>query len=487
MGVAIYRYNDPAKTLDPFDLTNPRIIFTSIEDPPPPPPPPGNLALLVTAAEVEMWRDRAKNGPYRVTGDVRANSPGHWTEMVQSSTLTFSSWRWSGPTNTDSAGRLVKGTLTNDPPGSTKTGAMSMFDAAVVAVVNNNTSLAQSVIDEIAWYAGQSDLDFTNRTRYPLGWFNDLNPLFNLSSWVLTLAQAYDVATVLATKNSTVEGWFNELAVLCDDALRTLDNVFPNRKDDSYTSRQSWVNTGIQASTRLGSGSIVYHLDISRYYNNRRTDMAGFLGFSGLLNGNATHISWANRYMREWVMFANRTTVGQETCGDHNRGSDSFPQLGFAYDVTSFGRFAPFMEASARAGDTSLYNFSSSEGAAVPTWGSNHQKSMKQVLAQRIGWVAGTLTPQYTGSGAPPGTFVAGDESYRIRSRRTNGNEIGQDACLLYAASYYKEPGWFEVVNRQGTPSGFTASPNNEGSVGGWRVDRRNRFLRSLDANPHGG
>ena len=468
-----------------FAEWSPFVTPTGVEPPTPPTAPGDLLGLLVTEAEVAMWRDRAKNGPYRVTGDVSNNSPGHWAEMVNSSTLNFTSWRWSGPTNL-TGGRVNKDASTsNDPPGTVKSGAISLLDAAVVAVVNDNTTLAQAVIDEIAWYPTQTNLNFGSRTLYPFDYYNDINPLFMMAQWVLYLVQAYDIAMVLGTGSATVEGWFDDLGELCDDSLRnSLGSVFPNRADDSYSSRSSFVDTGLNGSTRLANGSIVYHSTISKFYNNRRTEMAGYLGLSGLLTGRTTHVSWAKRYAREWMMFGNRTTV--ETFGDHNRGTSGYPQKGYEYDIKSLARILPFMEALARQGDTSLYDFTSSEGSAHPTWGSDHAKTMREVLTQRIGWVNGTITAQYTSDGDPPPSSIAGDAYYRIKSRRSGQNEIVQDGWLLAPASYYNEPGWVNVIGRIGTPSGFTSTPNNDGPVGGWRLDTRSRFMRSLDANPYG-
>lgn len=111
---------------------------------------------------------------------------------------------------------------------------------------------------------------------------------------------------------------------------------------------------------------------------------------------------------------------------------------------------------------------------------------MKEAFEQRIAWIAQTNTAQYTGSGAPPSSSVAGDEFFRIKSYRSStGNEIGTDGMLLFAAIYYNEPGWIDVILRQGTPTGFSVSPNPSGPVTGWRVDGRSRFLRSTEANPH--
>ena len=133
-------------------------------------------------------------------------------------------------------------------------------------------------------------------------------------------------------------------------------------------------------------------------------------------------------------------------------------------------------------------DFSSSEGSAHPTWGSNHFKTMKQVIEQRIKTVDQTIAAQYTDSSAPPSSSVAGDETFRIKSRHTGTNrEIITDGMFICAAAYYNEPSWVDVINRVGTPTEFTDPPQGAGAPTGWKVDFRSRFLRSIGSSPHGG
>ena len=59
------------------------------------------------------------------------------------------------------------------------------------------------------------------------------------------------------------------------------------------------------------------------------------------------------------------------------------------------------------------------------------------------------------------------------------------DANFLYAANYYNRSDWQDIILRVGMPSGFTSLVQGVGNLSGWRADWRNRFLRSLDANPY--
>ena len=44
--------------------------------------PASRIGLFHTAADVEMWRDRAEYGPYQTEGDAFSRSPGEWDKVV---------------------------------------------------------------------------------------------------------------------------------------------------------------------------------------------------------------------------------------------------------------------------------------------------------------------------------------------------------------------------------------------------------------------
>ena len=451
--------------------------------------PTDNLSMLVASNEIALWQQRAANGPFRVAGDFSSNSPGHWSEMQSDASANWSSARWSGPPELNSDGSVARlgqtsGRTANDPPGETMRMGYRMKGAAYVAVTTNDAQMARNILAEIRWHSQQSRLNFANKTLYPDNHFNDLNPLFMICLWMSSLILAYDACTAIVDKDEGIENWLTGLAGAAHGNLLSLTtSLFPNRGSDSYTSRATWVDDRVGYQSRLSNGDTVGNMHVGLWYNNRRMDMAAVQGLVGVLTNNSFHLEWSKRFVREWVMFANN--LNHWTNSDFHRGSDSNPQQGVNYDLNSLARLVYFMEALARSGDTSLYDFSSSEGANHPTWGTNHQKSMKQVLQQRIDMVKGTITARYTGTGNPPSASVAGDEFYRVRTRASDQNrEIVPDGVLLMPAAYYNEPDWVPAVMRQGTLTGFTSTPRTTGALGGWMLDYRTRFLRSVDASP---
>jgi hypothetical protein len=451
------------------------------------------FAALLSVDELAIQRDRAANGPFRTAGDFSANSPGHWNEMAATMRLNFSSARWSGPAVLGSNGRVLKfndglsSGLENDPPANVRQMAHDMMSAAHAAAITGNHTVAAAITKEIEYQATRPRLDYSNRTLWPFNYYNDVNPLFMHTVWVKDYVLAYDITKAMGHSSSIVERWFQDLAELSEQSVHeSLSRVFPDRKNDSYSSRASFVNTTLFASTRSADGRLIQYPRITLFYNNRRSNLAGFYGLVGVVLDNPRYKEEFKRYGREWLMFGHRVTSSDGLHGDVNRGNNSFPQLGLSYGLHALESLIPAMDGLARQGDTSLYEFSSRDGAATPSGGTNHYKTMEGVLDTYIRWIKGSYPAQYTGSGDPPSTSIAGNAYYRIQSRNSaNGREIVNDASLLLPANYYNRADWRDVIMRKGTPSGFSAQPQGVGSIGGWRADWRHRFLRSLDTDPY--
>jgi len=487
--------SDPETAADPDRQEASPVEVTSPTEPRPDDGLPGAaFAALLSEDELVVQRERAANGPFRTAGDFSPNSPGHWNEMAATMRLDFSSARWSGPTDLYGSsgpgpeGAIRRGQLSaNMPPGNVRRMAHDMMSAAYAAAITRNDTVAAAITKEIEYQATRPRLDYSNRTLWPLDYYDDINPLFMHAVWVKDYVLAYDITKAMGHSSPIVERWFLDLAELNEQAVHAnLSRPFPNRKNDSYSSRASFVNSTMRSSTRSADGKAIEYPRITLFYNNRRSNQAGFYGLVGVVLDDTYYKEEFKRYAREWVMFGHRVTSSDGLAGDVNRGTDSFPQLGFSYGLHALESLIPAMDGLARQGDTSLYEFSSREGAATPTGGTNHYKTMEGVLDTYIRWITGSYPAQYTASGNPPPSSIAGNAYYRIQSRNTaNGREMVNDASLLLPANYYNRTDWHDAIMRKGTPTGFTADPQGVGSIGGWRTDWRHRFLRSLDTNPY--
>jgi hypothetical protein len=372
--------------------------------------------------------------------------------------------------------------------------AHDMMSAAYAAAIMGDGKVAQAITEEIRWQAERPSLDFSDRVLYPFDYYDDLNPLFTMALWAKDYLLAYDVTRAMGYPDERVEQWFVDLATLCEQSVHAnLSDPFPSRKADDYTDRADWVDGDSgEAVWRFADGEPVFAPKIVRYYNNRRSNQAGFVGLVGAVTDNPFFIGEFKRYARELVMFGHRATENDGMHGDADRGTDDFPQLGFSYGLHSWESILPAADMLARRGDTAVYDFTSSEGKNG-VGGTAHIKSFEDVLDTYIKWIDGVYPPQFTGSKDEEGSVsldVAGDEKHRIQSRAFqdwNAREIVNDGSILLAANYFNRPDWERVIMRVDTPSGFTRVPQQVGKLTGWRADHRQRFLRSLDTDPYAG
>ena len=427
-----------------------------------------------------MWQDRAQNGPFRVAGDFSTNSPGHWTEIAAAAAADWASGRWDGPPNLDGDGAVAATVSGNDAPNEAFRTTSDIYAGAIFAVTMNRSDIANKVMTELVWHAGRSRLNFANQTTWPRdGRYNDNAVLFNTSGlWMADLMMAYELVRTVIGPNSTVINWMEQFGLLVAANLNvSLQNQFPNRLQHSWTSRASWINQDVRSPYVTAAGVAMPQPRINQWYNNRRIYQGGAIAIAAAMTGNPTLRNHATVFAKEWVMFGNRYDGLNGYAGDANRGSDTFPQRGLAYEFQSLNAILVGVDMLARSGDTEIYDFSSSEGAATPEGGSNHYKSFEDVLDSKIKWVAQTWPAAYRGR--------AGVADDRIISRNTRtGNEIVSEGYILSAAAYFGRTDWHDAIMRLGTPTQFTSNVTPSGPVSGWRVDGRYRFLRSFDASP---
>jgi hypothetical protein len=450
-----------------------------------------NLALLVTSEEVAMWQDRAVNGPFKSSGDFSTNSPGHWDEMNAALSVDYTQYVWSGPELFDSDGSVAaQGTSDGNVPIEGTRRMHDMMSASYANFVVNNGSFPSHVMSVLNNQRQVSSLNFWDRSLWPYNKYNDLSPVFHLAQWMCYFIIAYDNALAQgATPNSAAVSWFEGFADFCENELHnslgSASNAFPNRKSNDYSVRGSAVDDENYNVVTRATGEQVYIPRIMVFYNNRRHQQAGFLGLYGALTGDAYYIGEFKRYMRELVMFGASVSGGSRgSFGDWNRGTTTFPQLGYSYHGHGITHCLWAMDALARQGDTELYDFSSSEGSTLPNFGTNHYKTMEDVIDSYIKWGLQSW-PNTCGFDTSSSSTYTNPYNW-IQSRRTDSDrEIVQDGNIMMAACYYGRTDWVDAIMRVGTPSSFTSSVNALGVLTGWRVDGRNRFLRSIDANPY--
>src|SRR5687768_1999383 len=125
------------------------------------------LGLHVTQEELNIWKQRAKDGPYKTNGDVRTNSPGDWTRILSNANAFRSNpsgERYNGGNVATGPGGCV--TNTKGTSGPSLSQGDKLRDAAFVYLVTGDTSYRDAVRAELLAQIAERGVDFTNTAKW---------------------------------------------------------------------------------------------------------------------------------------------------------------------------------------------------------------------------------------------------------------------------------------------------------------------------------
>jgi hypothetical protein len=335
------------------------------------------LGLHVTQEELNIWRQRALNGPYKSRGDTSTNSPADWDRIVANANAFASnpsSGRWTtGPTllSGSCVGRDAGGT--NDPPSTAQSWAQRVRDAAFYDLIMGVTIHHTAIKAELLWQATQSWADFSNVTRWCTGVVYDINPNFVISAWLTKLLFAYDYmgrSAFTVSERNILDQWLWSAAdYMRIDVDRGIDSVFIDRWNNNYAPTQGCVY-GSPTDGYVGSPQIGNY---AKFYNNRRASLLRFSGLVAIYLADHGFIPTQSRvgatlntlkqsakmFVKEWIRFS---VFPQGMYGEFERRDVSLPDLGWAYTGGTLGSAVVIADHFARAGDTELYTHNTSAG-----------------------------------------------------------------------------------------------------------------------------
>ncbi len=330
--------------------------------------------LRYTPDEVAIWKQRSLSGPYKTKGDAQANSPGDWDRIVSYANkfqANPSADRFQMIGSTSSA-MVVSAPCPNDPVMAPNGGMQgeAMMDAAFVDLVNNTTTHFTAVRDELIWHATEPHLNFANRTFWVQS--NDINPGFSIAEFMMRMLFAYDVykGQFTAGDKTTLDTWFSNAGAYYKDNLQTyFGPKFVSRAGSDYTLSQVGIDQNNNGSVhRLfyeanGTPSVANTGSLNRSFSNRTCSQAAFLGAVGVFLNNASYKTDAKRYYFEWLRFG--VYPGNDV-SDMVRAIDSTTpdneEKGLNYCLGVIDTMGTLCDVFARAGDTSLYDFTTTEG-----------------------------------------------------------------------------------------------------------------------------
>jgi hypothetical protein len=422
------------------------------------------LGLFFTAEELEVWKLRAKNGPYKTAADVSTNSPGDWTRILSNANSFLSNpsaERWKGNT----LGRcLAHSDLSIKPSWAL---GRKLRDAAFTYLITGDVSYknavqtelkAQAAMPGVQWSGPLWSAPMCDETK--LGGTH--NPVLEIHQFMLHMLLGYDFIRLelSSTDRATLDKWFLDFSNRFEPVnyKRHLEKRWPKRAADDYSSspystapKHKTHFNGPDWSAWHGAWGNQYHLGMLVH------------GLTGIMTDNSNLMGQAKRYFKEFVKY---NIWPDGTMGDLHRWNDNGdPCKGFWYTASQSEDMAAMAEAFARTGDFELYNYTTSEGYAGTAGGS---KSLKTAIRTHQG-LANNSVKRYATTNATEATdprYLIGSDCSAFPSTGKRSASPWRGVNDIWGAAianrFYKDNAIKDGYMRRGTGfPGYPKSPNH--------------------------
>lgn len=367
-----------------------------------------------TPQELQIWRQRAESGPYRVTGDVSANSPGDWTRIINNANQFLqnpSKDRYHGG----------DGTFKTEPHGN----HVNMRDAAFVYLVKRDKKYLDAVRKELLAQIAVPAMDVTK-----WGLVGDTHR-FTAAEWFVRLLFTYDYIKdgLTSSERQKLDQYFRNVGrFFANNINHYHEMLFPNRLKGDYSVRGRDAESGSmrnQYTHTNKDGSKGHKLSfLSSWYNNRKSSMMRAVGLIGVFLNDQDLIKHTKIYIKEMLMFS---TYPDGTMGEYNRnGNYGNPQAGMIYSGINIQMAVEIADALARKGDNELYDYKTSAGL----WGTEGGSKSIRLIVKNFYDQVSYKVERYTGG-------------VDVRNRIDIENEFGGN----YGVEKWVHDIWFAMGN----------------------------------------
>lgn len=350
------------------------------------PQPIEHVGAFATRGELDTWRTRSVQGPFRIDGDYIRNSPGVWTDIVG----------WKDGFMADPAASHYRGpvpaTYTSGPItlGSTEEPSWTnhwrpIMAAAFYSMVADDAAVRQAVADRLVAQKDAIGLQFTDTEQwYPnLKNETDGNPIFYVAGIMGAYAICLDqvevgdaeagTTSITAANADAVRDWLYHAADFFADFVhdRISSALFTDRllgDEPPYTPK----NTSPTYEKAYDADTALSIYSWSRYFNNRRAQIiaaAGTLGRyivhattrtgstytppAGIRNTGLTAPDFttaAEQFLKDCVVYAFYPGVPDPFTAEFHRGVSVSGEGGWTYSASLLGALATVADAAIRDG-----------------------------------------------------------------------------------------------------------------------------------------
>ncbi len=419
------------------------------------------LGLHVSQAELDLWRTRAQQGPYKTKGDVSKNSPGDWDRIVTDKNRFMANPAnsiWDGISGTGCMKPVAEVAGVTGP----KNKEMNYFvDAAFFGLVKNDINVLNTVKKYLLIQAGKPNLQPSDKSRWCNYVMADSNPIFHMANWVTQLLYIYEYLEIAGVsfssqEKSLLDKWFIDWGNFhFTDIEYYLNKLYSNR--NSYKNIEEIKH--IQPELY---GDIAYHngpktAQLGRMYNNRKANQVRLYGLIGIKYGKDNYINSFKRFTKEFLAFA---CYPNGAFAEFHRGTEKLPDLGLGYMGSTLSSMISVADALARRGDKEIYDFETTYGL----YGT--QGSVKKSLR----WAIQNYVKLFDGTNK---FYRFSSSTSLIDGVHVPHNWYSAHYCLLVSANlYYKDSYVQNVIDGKCSKVGeYPSNPAGYGAFPIWHGD----------------
>lgn len=413
------------------------------------------LGLHFTDVEVQIWRERAEKGPYREQGDVSGNSPGDW-ERISANAEAFMDDPEDSRWEPDFDDCIPRG----DDHEPSMSDSDKLRDAAFYALVMDDEAVARTVVDELVAQANEDEADFGDEDRFCPDEVRDSHPHYVLAQWLTKVLYAFDYTKGWATddEQDQVRDWLADAAAfLLPESEAVFDRLFEDRQNGDYTptNEPDYSQVGFYGSQETST--------YSRHYNNRWGNIYRFIGLVGVEQSDERFIEAGKRWAKEFLVYSVYPDgwMAEFRRWLPNKGSNAGHELGYTYTANVLGQMITLADALARAGDTELYDFETSDGLYGTEGG---PKSYLFAIESMGRYLDGTYERYGTNKSSRNG-----DEDYLIDSVFENGEYYSVHDVMFAPANLYYDSDYIRDIYTR-TGKGMPGYPEDEAPNGSHTV-----------------
>jgi hypothetical protein len=239
---------------------------------------------------------------------------------------------------------------------------IKMGDAAFYSLVEEDSDVALKVKDELMWHANEAGLQISP-TYYHL---TD-DGTWTRAEWIARLVMYADyVKDQFSTaERTTFDAWISDWAYSYESSIHyELSNtLWGDRYDRSYTTNLGSTATtpGYDGHAYMDSNGVNQWQvgSANRWYNNRRSSCMHLVGLASVWLNDSVLKDRAKLFWEEFVQFC---VFPDGATAEFSRNTTSSPNTGLNYNASTLKCAISVAEALRLSGDSSLYDYSSSNG-----------------------------------------------------------------------------------------------------------------------------